>query len=81
MSAGVYVLPVGAIDRQQPHSEDEMYYVARGQGMFHCNGEDRPVEADSLLYVPAHAEHRFHSIAEDMVILVFFAPAEYTNKG
>jgi hypothetical protein len=26
--------------------------------------------------VPARVEHRFHSIEEDMLLLVFFAPPE-----
>ncbi|MEZ4734758.1 MAG: hypothetical protein R3E79_47305 [Caldilineaceae bacterium] len=38
--------------------------------------EDRPVQAGSLVYVAAQVEHRFHSIAETLQVLVFFAPAE-----
>ncbi len=76
MSAGLYVLSAGSVDAQQPHTEDEMYYVASGRAMFLCGGEDCPVEAGSVLYVAAGVEHRFHSIAEDLSILVFFAPAE-----
>jgi len=26
------------------------------------------------------ADHRFHSIEEELKVLVFFAPAEYLNK-
>jgi len=29
-----------------------------------------------VLFVPARVEHRFHSITEDLVVLVVFAPAE-----
>jgi mannose-6-phosphate isomerase-like protein (cupin superfamily) len=76
LSAGLYVLPAGGVDGQQPHTEDEVYYVASGRGAFRCAGEDRPVQAGSLLYVPANVEHRFHSIEEELVIVVFFAPAE-----
>ena len=28
MSAGIYTLPAGGVDRQQPHTEDEVYYVS-----------------------------------------------------
>jgi mannose-6-phosphate isomerase-like protein (cupin superfamily) len=76
LSVGLYVLPAGGVDGQQPHTEDEVYYVASGRGAFRCGAEDQPVAAGSLLYVPAHVEHRFHSIAQELVILVFFAPAE-----
>jgi mannose-6-phosphate isomerase-like protein (cupin superfamily) len=80
MSMGLYVLPAGAVDGQEPHTEDEVYYVAAGRGRFVSAGEDVPVQAGSILFVPAHEEHRFHSIEEDLHILVVFAPAEYSLK-
>lgn len=76
MSAGLYHLKAGGTDPQQPHNEDEAYVVMRGRGKFMLNGEDRVVQAGSVIYVPAQLEHRFHSITEDMDIVVFFAPAE-----
>lgn len=79
LSAGVYVLPPGGADPQQPHAEDELYYVASGAASIEVDGESRPVRAGSLIYVPAHAPHRFHSITEELRILVFFAPAEDTQ--
>jgi mannose-6-phosphate isomerase-like protein (cupin superfamily) len=76
MSAGVYRLAAGATDSQSPHSEDEVYFVLAGRGRFRCGADDNPVAAGSVLYVPAHREHRFHSIEEELRLLVFFAPAE-----
>lgn len=76
MSAGVYVLPVGATDLQKPHHEDEMYYVVRGRARFRAGDEDHEVSAGSVLFVAAEVEHRFHDIAEELAVLVFFAPAE-----
>ena len=32
MSVGLYVLPVGAEDKQTPHMADEVYVVAAGPG-------------------------------------------------
>jgi quercetin dioxygenase-like cupin family protein len=43
-------------------------------------GEDRNVQAGSVVYVAKKVEHRFHSIEEDLTVLVFFAPAEYSLK-
>ncbi|MEZ4668706.1 MAG: cupin domain-containing protein [Anaerolineae bacterium] len=80
LSMGLYVLPAGGTDGQSPHTEDEVYYVVSGRGMFFHAGENVPVQAGSILYVAAHVEHRFHSITEDLKILVFFAPAEYSNR-
>ncbi len=76
MSAGLYVLPAGANDLQRPHHEDEMYYVIRGRGRFRAGDQDAEVSMGSVLFVAAEVEHRFYDIAEQLEVLVFFAPAE-----
>jgi len=76
MSAGVYVLPVGGTDPQHPHKEDEMYYVVRGRACMTVGGQQQFVQEGSVIYVGANVEHRFHDIEEELVMLVFFAPAE-----
>ena len=76
MSAGAYVLPAGAADPQSPHQEDEMYYVVRGRARMRAGSEDRAVSEGSVIFVAAGVEHRFHDITEELVVLVFFAPAE-----
>ena len=80
LSAGLYVLGAGAEDKQQPHHEDEIYYVLRGRAQFRVieNGtsRDQRVEPGMILYVPARAEHRFHDVSEELALLVLFAPAE-----
>lgn len=78
MSAGVYELGVGDEDRQQPHTEDELYYIVSGKATLLVGESDVPIEAGSMVYVPAHVVHRFHTITEALTVLVFFAPAEYT---
>ncbi len=80
LSLGVYHLPAGAIDPQGPHTEDEVYYVAKGRAAIRVGGEDRSVEPGSIVFVAAHVEHRFHSVKEDLIVLVFFAPAEYSQQ-
>ncbi len=81
LSMGLYRLPAGGEDPQAPHSEDEVYYVVNGRAQINVNGEDRAVQAGSVVYVAANAPHKFHSIEQDLEILVFFAPAEYTLAG
>ena len=78
LSVGIYALPAGAVDTQQPHTEDEVYYVVSGRGHIRVHEDDRAVEAGSIVFVEAHEKHYFHSITEDLTILVFFAPAEYS---
>ena len=79
LSMGLYLLAAGSEDHQQPHSEDEVYYIVQGRGQIRVGSEDRPVQAGSIVYVAKTVEHRFHTIAEDLQILVFFAPAEYSQ--
>jgi mannose-6-phosphate isomerase-like protein (cupin superfamily) len=76
MSAGLYVLPAGGSDRQKPHGEDEMYYVVRGQARMRAGSEERAICRGSVIFVAAEVEHRFYDIEEELVVLVFFAPAE-----
>jgi quercetin dioxygenase-like cupin family protein len=76
MSAGLYVLAAGATDPQHPHHQDEMYYVIRGRARFRVGQEDREISAGSVLFVAAEVEHRFYNVAEELAMLVFFAPAE-----
>jgi mannose-6-phosphate isomerase-like protein (cupin superfamily) len=76
MSAGVYVLAAGATDPQKPHKEDELYYVVRGRARMRIGSQEQVVSAGSVIFVAANVEHRFFDILEDLVVLVFFAPAE-----
>jgi mannose-6-phosphate isomerase-like protein (cupin superfamily) len=76
MSAGLYDLPAGGTDDQSPHHEDEVYVVLAGRAMITVGDEEEPVEAGSVVFVAREVEHRFHSIDENLQVLVFFAPAE-----
>ena len=78
MSAGLYQLGAGTTDPQQPHTEDELYYIVQGRAQITVDGENIAVEPGSLIFVAANIEHRFHTITEDLTVLVFFAPAEST---
>ena len=81
LSMGLYVLPVGGTDSQSPHTEDEVYYIVSGRAKIQVADEDRDVGAGSIVYVAKNVEHRFHSIEEELKVIVFFAPAEYSNKA
>jgi mannose-6-phosphate isomerase-like protein (cupin superfamily) len=76
LSAGVYHLKAGQFDPQQPHTEDEVYYVLSGKARFRCGQEQVAVGPGSVLFVERAAEHRFFDITEDLTVLVIFAPAE-----
>jgi mannose-6-phosphate isomerase-like protein (cupin superfamily) len=76
LSGGLYVLEAGAMDRQSPHTEDELYVVMSGRASVSVGGEERPIRAGSVIFVGAGVEHRFHDIEERLVLLVMFGPAE-----
>ena len=76
MSAGVYVLPANAVDRQQPHQEDELYYVVRGKAKMQLGNSEISVKSGSVIFVEARLEHRFIEIEEELCVIVIFAPAE-----
>ena len=76
MSAGIYELTAGSQDLQQPHREDEIYYVINGKAQIQVENENQPVAPGSIVFVPAGVVHRFHSIEEDLTVLVIFSPAE-----
>ena len=76
LSAGLYVLPAGAVDTQEPHKADEVYYIISGRGFIQVGTESRAIETGMVVYVEANTEHRFHTIAEDLTILVFYAHAD-----
>lgn len=86
LSAGLYVLPAGGEDPQTPHHQDEIYYVISGRARMKITreettvagmtSEDRLVTTGAVIFVEAGTEHRFHSIEEELVVLVVFGPAE-----
>lgn len=76
LSVGLYQLAAGEADPQNPHLEDEVYYVISGQARIRVGDEVHPVQAGSIVYVAAEVPHKFMDIQEDLQILVFFAPAE-----
>jgi mannose-6-phosphate isomerase-like protein (cupin superfamily) len=80
LSMGLYVLPAGSVDPQSPHTEDEVYYVVNGKAQILVADENREVQAGSIVYVAKNVAHRFHSIEKELTVVVFFAPAEYSNK-
>ncbi|MBZ5674428.1 MAG: cupin domain-containing protein [Acidobacteriia bacterium] len=78
LSLGLYKHPVGTNVPQDPHAEDEVYYVVSGNGKIAVNGSDYSVSTGAVVYVPARVPHHFHSVTTDLQVLVFFSPAEHT---
>ena len=80
LSLGLYVLPAGGTDRQEPHTEDEAYVVLAGRSRFTAGDETRDVGPGDTIFVAAGVPHRFHDIAEELRLIVVFGPAEGTRS-
>ena len=84
-SVGIYVLDAGATDHQQPHSEDEVYYVASGRAKMKivAAAETRhfDVGAGTIIFVPARVHHSFYDISERLSVLVFFGPKDSARRA
>lgn len=78
LSTGLYSIPAGGVDAQQPHTEDEVYCVISGHGQIEVGSESQDVQAGTVILVQAGIEHHFHTVTEELTVLVFFAPAEYS---
>ena len=60
------------VDKQTPHTRDEVYMIASGSGAF-LNGEEKHAfSPGDVLFVPAGREHRFVDFTDDFATWVFF---------
>ncbi|MDB5373937.1 MAG: cupin [Belnapia sp.] len=64
------------VDPQTPHTRDEAYVIASGEGHFRCEGVLTPCRTGDLVFAPAKAEHRFEGFSEDFATWVIFYGAE-----
>jgi len=75
LSVGTYCIPVGGLDDQTPHTEDEIYVVTAGRATIATPAGSAAIGPGSVIFVPAGEEHRFTDVTEDLALLVVFAPA------
>lgn len=74
MSLEVYCLEAGATDPQDPHAEDEVYYIVSGSAKIQIGDAAHLVEEGDIIFVEREVEHYFFDIKEYLVTLIFFAP-------
>jgi mannose-6-phosphate isomerase-like protein (cupin superfamily) len=67
-------------DPQKPHDRDEVYFVARGTGVFVDGDERHAVETGSFLIVPARQSHRFEAFSADFAVWVIFYGAPIPSR-
>jgi mannose-6-phosphate isomerase-like protein (cupin superfamily) len=59
-------------DPQSPHTRDEIYVVARGEGWFVNGGRRHRFATHDVLFAKAGVRHRFEDFSEDFAVWVFF---------
>ena len=73
MTVGYYA-PI-ANDPQQPHDQDELYFIERGSGVFLLADEELPFAPGDCLFVAAGVRHRFKSFSAGFgAWVVFWGP-------
>ena len=81
-SVSVEVYAPRGRDLQGPHTRDELYFVATGQGTFVCGEERTRFVPGDMLFVPAGVPHRFESFGPDLVVwVVFYGPLRGEHPG
>ena len=73
LEAGIIVLHPNEVDTQEPHSDDELYYVIKGNAWMEIGKKKIHVKEGSIIFVPAGLEHRFYGNVVDLVVLYMFA--------
>lgn len=68
-------------DPQKPHTRDEIYFDARGHGLFFDGAKHHAVEPGSFLFVPAGQPHRFENFSADFAVWVAFYSPEGGESG
>ena len=72
----LYCLKPGQDQRVHSHVEsDKIYFVLRGQALFHIAGEERELgSGEAVLARPGEAHGVRNASSEDLVLLVFMTP-------
>ena len=76
LSVGTYSIAAGSIDRQSPHTEDEVYVVTEGHATFVDDTGRTDIGPSDVLFVRAGVPHHFENVTSDLALVVVFGPAE-----
>jgi mannose-6-phosphate isomerase-like protein (cupin superfamily) len=63
------------VDPQNPHTRDEIYFVASGSGEYVCGDGRQRFSPTDILFAAAGVEHRFENFSDDLTLwVVFYGP-------
>ena len=80
MSVEVYAPK--AADLQEPHTQDELYFVHSGRGELVINGQRFDCAVGDAFFVAAGVAHRFENFSDDLVTwVVFYGPVNDDTRS
>ncbi len=68
-------------DPQNPHTRDEVYFVASGNGEYVCGSARQSFGPRDVLFAAAGVEHRFENFTDDLALWVLFYGPEGGEKA
>jgi len=69
-------------DPQNPHTRDELYFVAIGSGEFVCGDTRQEFGPTDVLFAAAGVSHRFENFSDDLTVWVmFYGPEGGEHNG
>lgn len=71
-SMSVEIFAPRGTDTQQPHTQDELYFVISGSAAFEHEGQRTDVTAGDVLFVAAGHRHHFEQMSFDFSTWVVF---------
>ena len=72
LTAGLLLLQPGEKDTQEPHDNDEIYYVISGDGFLKIKNKDYKISKDKIFFVEKNVDHYFHGNSKELKVLYFF---------
>ena len=72
LAVGVLSLQPGEEDTQEPHENDEVYFILNGNGFLKINDKDYAISKNRVYFVAKNIEHYFHGNSKEIVALYFF---------
>jgi len=58
------------------HDWPHIIYVVEGTGRLHFNGEEHPIRAGSVMFIPPGSEHQLAQTGQDNMVFICIVPKE-----
>ena len=76
LAAGVLVLSPGEEDTQEPHENDEVYFVLEGDGFLKIKDKRYSVSKNMMYFVAKNTTHFFYGNSKNLIALYFFGGSD-----